>query len=182
MKFNHFFISNFYSPDHCDKIRNSLQYNISTEILDAPAKNVVKTAQVGIVQVGKVKDIVAPLVELVKHVNKENFGFDLYDVSDYDTVNFNEYNANDQGEYGWHNDFPLHFLYHFKLTVLVNLSEEYYEGGQFELFSNGPKTIVEFNEPGSIIIFPSWVSHRVTPVTSGTRKTMALFLTGPKIK
>ena len=36
------------------------------------------------------------------------------------------------------------------------------------------------NDMGTVIVFPSWIQHRVTPVTSGTRKSVSLWLIGPK--
>ena len=64
---------------------------------------------------------------------------------------------------------------------MINLSEEYYEGGDFILFHGGKfKEISEFSSPGSSIMFKSGLPHKVTPVTKGIRKTISLWLTGPK--
>jgi len=182
MKFNYFYVADFYNKDQCQQLNDALSYNIDQQIPDVPAKNVVKTVDVGIVPIKRVKDYLGGLTDLVKQINREGFGFNLYDTTEYDTINYNEYTANKQGEYGWHTDFPLHNLYHLKLTVLVNLSTTEYTGGTFETFSNGPKQIKEFDKPGSVLIFPSWTPHRVTPVTSGKRTSMALFIAGPKIQ
>jgi PKHD-type hydroxylase len=37
-------------------------------------------------------------------------------------------------------------------------------------------------ERGVVIAFPSYVLHRVTPITSGTRKSVVIWITGPKFK
>jgi len=53
-----------------------------------------------------------------------------------------------------------------------------YEGGDFELNLNNPEnenniiTIKEAKIKGTVIVFPSFVWHRVTPVTSGTRYSL----------
>ena len=60
-------------------------------------------------------------------------------------------------------------------VALVDGSE--YEGGDFEVNLNDPKQeTVHVIKParlkGSVTIFPSFVWHRVTPVTSGTRYSL----------
>jgi len=41
--------------------------------------------------------------------------------------------------------------------------------------------IVKFKE-GDVLIFPSWVQHFVTPIKSGTRKSMTTWIMGPRYK
>ena len=40
----------------------------------------------------------------------------------------------------------------------------------------------EFNKPGSAIIFPSFINHKVNKITSGKRHTLAIWLSGPKFR
>ena len=69
------------------------------------------------------------------------------------------------------------------MTLLINLSEESYDGGEFELsMGQKPETIVEYSSPGSVVMFKSHILHRVKPVTSGTRKSLTLFITGPRFQ
>jgi PKHD-type hydroxylase len=35
---------------------------------------------------------------------------------------------------------------------------------------------------GSVLLFPSWILHRVTPVTKGVRKSIVVWVTGPKFR
>ena len=35
---------------------------------------------------------------------------------------------------------------------------------------------------GTLVAFPSYVMHRVTPVTSGTRKSLVAWVAGPKFR
>jgi PKHD-type hydroxylase len=73
-----------------------------------------------------------------------------------------------------------------KLSVTVSLSDETeYEGGDFEfdfrnmdIGSNQPKICTEIRPKGSIVVFPSFVWHRVNPVTSGTRHSLVLWNLG----
>ena len=40
----------------------------------------------------------------------------------------------------------------------------------------------DFDKPGSAIMFKSHLNHRVLPVTSGTRKSLTMFIFGPKFQ
>ena len=40
----------------------------------------------------------------------------------------------------------------------------------------------EFNIPGSAIIFPSFINHKVNKILSGSRHTLAIWLSGPKFR
>ena len=66
------------------------------------------------------------------------------------------------------------------MTLLLN---DNYEGGEF-LFTSYAKekckiSTPEFNDVGSIIVFPSYIEHRVTPVTKGIRYSLVTWFLGP---
>ena len=66
--------------------------------------------------------------------------------------------------------------YDIKLTCMLNLSEEPYEGGEFKITGTSDKII--FNS-GEGLLFNSLVAHKVTPVTKGKRITLSYWATGP---
>jgi PKHD-type hydroxylase len=76
-----------------------------------------------------------------------------------------------------------------KLSITINLNEPgEYEGGNLK-FDFGPHTerkrfheCTEIRPQGSIIVFPSYVHHQVTPVTKGTRYSLVLWSLGPPFK
>jgi len=76
-----------------------------------------------------------------------------------------------------------------KLSMTINLNKPgEYEGGNLK-FDFGPHApgnrfheCVEIRPQGSIIIFPSYVYHQVTPVTSGTRYSLVLWTLGQPFK
>jgi len=76
-----------------------------------------------------------------------------------------------------------------KLSMTINLNEPgEYEGGNLK-FDFGPHAggkrfheCVEIRPQGSIIVFPSYVYHQVTPVTKGTRYSMVLWSLGQPFK
>ena len=73
-----------------------------------------------------------------------------------------------------------------KLSVTVSLSDETeYEGGDFEFDfrssddgSNQPQICKEIKPKGSVVVFPSFVWHRVKPVISGTRHSLVVWNLG----
>jgi len=72
-----------------------------------------------------------------------------------------------------------------KLSMTINLSEPgEYEGGNLEMkYHNADgeeeiKVIEEGREQGSIILFPSYRIHRISPVTRGTRYSMVIWCLG----
>jgi PKHD-type hydroxylase len=97
-------------------------------------------------------------------------------------INYNVYDSKKQGEYAWHKDVELNKIYDLKLTVLANISTEAYTGGNFELVLHEPVHIKEFDDPGAVLIFPSFLMHRVTPVETGIRESVSLWLPGPNLK
>lgn len=76
-----------------------------------------------------------------------------------------------------------------KLSVTINLNKPgEYEGGNLK-FDFGPHAsgqrfheCTEIRPQGSIIVFPSFVYHQVTPVTKGTRYSLVLWALGKPFK
>ncbi len=87
------------------------------------------------------------------------------------------YDSSEQGFYDWHTDFsgvrPLR-----KISVSIQLSEsEDYAGGDLELlFGNRAQPLARAR--GTFIAFPSFILHRVTPVTRGTRWSLVAWILG----
>tara|TARA_Y100001973_G_C5202944_1_gene339201 strand:- start:3514 stop:4155 length:642 start_codon:yes stop_codon:yes gene_type:complete len=78
-----------------------------------------------------------------------------------------------------------------KLSVTCVLSKpEDYEGGEleFDFGSNEPdkkhhtRICTEIKSQGSLVIFPSFVQHRVKPVTKGTRYSLVIWSLGQPYK
>jgi predicted 2-oxoglutarate/Fe(II)-dependent dioxygenase YbiX len=67
-----------------------------------------------------------------------------------------------------------------KLTVLVFLNDDF-EGGKLFL-QNGDQKIYPPQNPGTCLVFPSFMLHGVEPVTSGIRRSIVTWLVGPWFK
>jgi len=124
------------------------------------------------------------LNNIIYKLNDENYGFDL---TGYEWIQYTEYHGEDSGKYDFHMDtvlgnsapnFPTRKL---SLTLLLSDSESDYEGGNFEFNMGQENNPLEVKmKKGSIIVFPSFMIHRVTPVTEGIRKSVVVWITGPK--
>lgn len=69
-----------------------------------------------------------------------------------------------------------------KISLSVQLSDPAdYKGGDLELrWADKPERM--HREQGSVIVFPSWTLHRVTPVKSGERRAMTAWVQGPAFR
>lgn len=96
-------------------------------------------------------------------------------------IQYTEYHGEQNGVYEWHHDvnWKNNNGLDRKLSVTIQLSDANdYKGGFFEFaeVEQPPKII---RDKGSILIFPSYLQHRVTPVTSGLRKSLVAWCEGP---
>ena len=87
------------------------------------------------------------------------------------------------GCYDWHSDgkspeSPEH--YERKLSMSFLLTDDY-EGGELELEAKPFHETLK-PKPGIAVIFPSWLPHRVRPVTSGERISLVAWMNGPVFK
>ena len=69
-----------------------------------------------------------------------------------------------------------------KFTLIINLSEKPFEGGDLSLQITNEIKVPELKERGSMIFLKSHSRHRVAPVTKGERRNLVLFLKGPNFK
>jgi PKHD-type hydroxylase len=69
-----------------------------------------------------------------------------------------------------------------KLTAIIQLSDENdYDGGDFEFGitnSDGTDLVKGNRKQGTLIIFPSFLSHRVAPITKGYRYSIITWMEG----
>ncbi|MES2473073.1 MAG: 2OG-Fe(II) oxygenase [Pseudomonadota bacterium] len=116
---------------------------------------------------------------VTRALNDQSYQYDLTGFSEH--FQYTVYDGAAGGHYDWHVDQgPLHVRR--KLSMTVQLSEAAsYEGCDLQ-FNAGNKVEDAPRERGSAIAFPSHVLHRVTPVTSGTRRSMVVWVTGPKFR
>jgi predicted 2-oxoglutarate/Fe(II)-dependent dioxygenase YbiX len=96
----------------------------------------------------------------------------------HDTMQLARYDADEQGFFRWHSDIVPEDMTR-KMSISVPLSDSSeFDGGVFEFNENGAIKAVP-QRAGCPVIFPSWVLHRVTPVTRGSRYSLVAWIRGP---
>ena len=119
---------------------------------------------------------------LWKYVSEANksFGINVLKKSE---IQYTEYHGYEKGHYDTHSDtnWEGNTLFDRKLSVTVQLSDrDEYVGGKFDMI-DGLDISEEISKGiGTVVIFPSYLRHRVNPVTSGCRKTLVAWFHGPR--
>lgn len=116
------------------------------------------------------------LFPLALQANSELFHFDIDIVTD--PIHYVIY-PEDGGHLNWHMDVGLYSVNRRKLAMTVQLSDpDDYEGGDFEIWNGSTDGFATVpREKGDVIIFPTFLMHRVKPITKGQRKCL-VFWTG----
>jgi predicted 2-oxoglutarate/Fe(II)-dependent dioxygenase YbiX len=109
--------------------------------------------------------------------NQRFFGVDIHGIEG--NIQLARYDSNDRGFYDWHTDFgrvvPLR-----KISISIQLSASAdYDGGDLELLFDRQPYRAD-RDRGTLIAFPGFVAHRVTPVTRGTRWSLVAWIVGPR--
>lgn len=111
---------------------------------------------------------------LALQVNFERYAFDVLGI--HEPLQLAEYSEGDF--FQWHMDFGPGASSCRKLSLTVQLSDpDTYEGGDLQFMIND-KQVDAPRDRGAVIVFPSFVLHRVTPVTSGRRRSIVGWISG----
>lgn len=131
----------------------------------------------------KLKNYLPDLWDKISTINLNNFGYDIVPFNDiYDFIHYNKYSSKTKDRYDWHIDGSRSLLMDVKFTLLINISDKKYTGGEFKIFNTTEYFVKELSTPGNMIMFKSYLNHKVEKVTSGERKTLALFIKGPAFR
>lgn len=113
--------------------------------------------------------------ELIGKCNSEFYKFSITEVSE--QIQYTVYDYSEKGHYDWHVDMGPNKARR-KLSLVCQLSDpSEYEGGELQI--NTGEMMIPPKEKGTVIIFPSYLLHRVTQVTKGTRRSLVLWIEGP---
>jgi hypothetical protein len=108
-----------------------------------------------------------------------NYTYWKFDITHSNQTEFLMYDVN--GLYSAHVDtIHMHSDKTRKLTAIAILNDDF-EGGKFYIMDGNDK-IYPSQEKGDIIVFPSFITHGVEPVTKGMRYTVVTWMVGPYFK
>ena len=172
----------FYDLKRVKQINSEIKKHLMSR-RDSPAGYSTKTSTVKHVKFGNIRHVLQnpSCIESVLEWNEEEVGYDLHFLTGEKILNYNVYRKGT--EYTWHIDgVGKSVAYDMKFTCLLNLSESKVKGGDLSLFEAGPVCVKDFNKPGALIVFPSYIPHKVDKIISGIRKTLTIWLNGPKFR
>ena len=124
------------------------------------------------------KVVVFKIKEIFIQENKI-YNYDL----DYSSINCQLARYRVDEFYEWHKDDDVINTYKKynnirKLSLSIPLNEGEFEGGDMEILFRNKRKKINF-EPGNVLIFPSFIEHRVLPVTKNTRYSLVAWISGP---
>jgi PKHD-type hydroxylase len=169
-------IPNFLAPQECERIVNSvLRHPPSDGEVGGKEQAVnrgIRESNVWVVFPDQTSDWLFSRLEMAVEKLNERYQFDL--LGFYEGAQVARYRLG--GHYGWHMDLGEGIYSARKLFLSVQLTpEQDYDGGELEFqFLEQPEPRTQ----GSLIAFPSFLSHRVSPVTRGERFSLVVWITG----
>ena len=113
-----------------------------------------------------------------KYVEQINDNIFNYEISSISALQLANYSADELGKYDWHMDCGEGPIRKLSLVIQLNNPEEY-EGGDFSFMKSRNEQTVE-KKKGLVVIFPSFLLHRVSPVTSGERQSLVCWINGTR--
>ena len=119
---------------------------------------------------------------IIQSINEQFYGFEL---NGYPTFQYTTYDAETEGRYDWHTDMEFNSSHSTdleprKLSLTLLLNDDF-EGGEFQINVGKEENAITVPVPkGRIIFFPSFMIHRVKPITKGTRRSLVVWIIGPK--
>ena len=124
------------------------------------------------------------MISMSKEANQALWGFDL--ISSLEAIQYTEYYASENGHYDWHQDIGAGELpSKRKISITIQLSDaDEYDGGDLLICTGSSGTgeldnnLVMPRGKGVGVLFPSYMMHRVTPVTRGVRRSLVLWVGG----
>mgnify|MGYP002831124982 CR=1 FL=1 len=111
-------------------------------------------------------------------------GFGDFDLDAFDeSPQVARYGAEREGHFGWHSDIgDGRLAARRKLTMVVQLTcPGRYCGGTLEIMPSA-HSLKAAPERGTATLFPSFLLHRVTPVSQGERHSLTIWAHGPAFR
>ena len=119
------------------------------------------------------------VTDITLNLNKRFFKFNLFGINE--GFQFTNYKA-PSGKYGKHIDRAINIPVR-KLSISIQLTNpKKYEGGELKLYNGKKEGSVMDKEQGTLIIFPSYILHEITPITKGERDSLVTWVTGKQFK
>jgi PKHD-type hydroxylase len=181
---NYYYYLQGFSPEELEKVYKDVAtlpfHKARTGGDEAPADNKIRSSSIKwIPKSNEWQWLYTKLFNMAMEANNTLWHFDLFTALD--CIQYTEYYDVEGGHYGWHQDIGPGPMSKRKVSITVQLSDsDEYEGGDLELFKGGDPSDADKAPRGKgvVFIFPSFMMHRVTPITKGTRRSFVLWVGG----
>ena len=171
---------NFLSTEECDLIVK-IGHAKNLELGNTKDNNKLKTRKSNISWLSpsdNLEWLYRRLTDVITDLNNQFFRFDIFGIQE--GLQFTNYKAPD-GKYDSHTDRGYGSVIR-KLSISIQLTnEDNYDGGDLELLQSDKADKMD-KQQGKLIMFPSFVQHRVTPVIKGERNSLVIWVTGNNFK
>jgi PKHD-type hydroxylase len=148
---------------------------------DGAAENLasVRSAKIAFMdQSSESKWLYDKMAAIVSQLNEQTYRFEL---SAMERFQYTVYDKADRDHYDWHMDQGLTARPR-KLSLVLQLSSPSdYEGCNLEIQPSAHIEVMP-RDRGTLIVFPSYILHRVTPITAGTRRSLVMWCSGPRFR
>ncbi|MCV0371450.1 2OG-Fe(II) oxygenase [Filomicrobium sp.] len=177
-------VANVFSPDECKKIISTTDEKAYADarLIDGARQDNTRRARITwLDDTDKDEWVFRRLLDTVSEANRHHFKFGLEEFSERMQVAY--YGAETEAFFDWHIDIgDGQFARHRKLTIVTQLSEDdSYTGGDLETNADGNVRRAS-RACGTAMLLPSFVLHRVTPVTHNARYSLTLWAHGPEFR
>tara|TARA_R110002020_G_scaffold267366_1_gene482488 strand:+ start:81 stop:671 length:591 start_codon:yes stop_codon:yes gene_type:complete len=184
LKHNYYYFKKAVPPKTCQKILKAGRKKLTRQgsLYGEKMNKKARDCKIAWIEEPWIYDILNPFIHTANRKAGWNFQWDWNEPSQFTIYKKGQY-------YGWHADQFISPLKHQsknidgktrKLSLTLQLTEKTkYEGGDFQFqwlkqHENflRTETVKDAKELGTIIIFPSFIWHRVQPITKGKRESL----------
>jgi PKHD-type hydroxylase len=178
---------NFLTSEQIDRLLNHSEWKdqqpalVGASGVQSEVDPTIRRTKVSWLQFEQDVDLYETFAEAFAEVNSRFFHCNVSNFSE--AAQLTTYTEHDKDYYDWHTDMsPIDRQMPRKLTMVLGLSDPHeYEGGLLQIKTSRDNETLE-TKKGRAWFFPSYVLHRVTPVTKGTRKSLVLWAGGEQWK
>lgn len=176
------YVENFLTPEECEQVKDISTKHIRLKgAVDNKGLNKdIRDSNVTFFNSSAQEDqwIYKKITDAITSVNSNFWNFALEYI---EVLQFTEYNQVGH-KYSAHIDMGNNFIHYRKLSFTIQLDDpESYTGGDLLVLTSKTPQMTN-KKQGTLIIFPSFILHEVTPIESGSRSSLVGWICGPNFK
>lgn len=175
------YIENFLSLDECTEVKKIAEEHLKEEaLIDAGLVTDIRKNKVSFFNAAnpEYQWLYRKITDAINSMNDKFWKFDL----DYiETLQYTEYGELGD-KYKAHLDMGKDYIHYRKLSFSILLDDpKDYKGGDFQIYTKSePESTLR--SQGTLIAFPSFILHEVTPIEQGSRSSLVGWVCGNQFK